>query len=300
MNEIVALPTTADPSKWTDDEKALLDAAGLVVRKRGQEPQPAPRSTVIAFLAHCHRTGLDPIARQIYAIERAGKWTIQTSIDGFRVVAERSRQYAGQVPVQWTSDGQTWVDVWVSGEPPAAARVGVLRRDFDEPLIAVARFEAYAVYDEEWVGEYPNRRKTGKRTLSEMWQKMHAEQIAKVAEALALRKAFPMDLSGLYTAEEMEQAAAAGDPQPRAGARPMLEPGTRSAQRDPLPGDDVPDAPPAEVEQGVEQVEDAEVVWDPAAAGDDEHLEAARVAAAAAFAQPLLDEPPTEIDETRP
>lgn len=230
------LPESGDPADWTADQKALLDAAGLVVRKKGKEPVPAPRSTVVAFLSHCRRTGLDPIARQIYAIERGGKWGIQVSIDGFRLVAERSRQYAGQIPVQWTADGETWVDVWVKDTPPLAVRVGVLRKDFDQPLIAVARFEAYAVYDEEWEGEYPNRRKTGRRTLSEMWRKMHAEQIAKVAEALALRKAFPMELSGLYTAEEMDQAYAI-DPEetkrPRSSAA-QLEPGTRSAQRDPI------------------------------------------------------------------
>jgi len=235
--ETIMMPTTGDPTQWSDDQKALLDAAGLVVRKKGKEPVPAPRSTVVAFLSHCRRTGLDPIARQIYAVERGGKWVIQVSIDGFRLVAERSHQYAGQIPVQWTADGETWVDVWVKDTPPLAVRVGVLRKDFDQPLIAVARFEAYAVYDEEWEGEYPNRRKTGRRTLSEMWRKMHAEQIAKVAEALALRKAFPMELSGLYTAEEMDQAYVIdGDPdasrRPRATAQ--LEPGTRSAQREPI------------------------------------------------------------------
>lgn len=238
------LPTTGDSSKWTEDQKALLDAAGLVVRKKGRDPVPAPRSTVVAFLAHCRRTGLDPIARQIYAIERGGKWGIQVSIDGFRLVAERSRQYGGQVPVQWTADGETWVDVWVSDEPPAAARVGVIRRDFTEVLYAVARFKAYAVYDEEWVGEYPNRRKTGNKTLSDMWARMHAEQIAKVAEALALRKAFPMELSGLYTDEEMDQAnSAPSAPPAQRGSGPTLEAGTRSAQRDPLP--DVPPEPEA-------------------------------------------------------
>ena len=149
----------------------------------------APRPVVEAFLAHCQRTGLDPIARQIYAIERGGKWGIQMSIDGARLVAERSREYEGQTPVQWTADGATWVDVWLDeNHPPAAARVGVYRKSFREPLYAVATFKAYSAG-------------------GPMWQKMPALMLGKCAEALALRKAFPQDLSGLYTSEEMDQAA---------------------------------------------------------------------------------------------
>ncbi|MFF2631995.1 phage recombination protein Bet [Microbacterium sp. NPDC058021] len=241
----IELPTTGDPSQWTPDQKALLDAAGLVIHKKGKDPVPAPRPTVVAFLAHCRRTGLDPIARQIYAIERGGKWGIQVSIDGLRLVAERSRQYAGQKPVQWTADGKTWVDVWVANEPPAAARVAVLRRDFAEPLVAVARFSSYVVLNDEYEGDYPNRRKTGRKVPGDMWARMPEVMIAKVAEALALRKAFPQELSGLYTEEEMDQALGA-DPAPRAprgAAEPTLAPGTRSAQRDPLPGKEPEEAP---------------------------------------------------------
>lgn len=234
MNSVIALPTTGDSSVWTDDEKALLDAAGLV-KRQGNKVEPAPRSTVVAFLAHCHRTGLDPIARQIYAVERGGKWTITVSIDGFRLVAQRSGQYAGQTPVEWTADGKTWVDVWLEKEPPAAARVGVRRRGFDEPLFAVARWSSYAVTVPDW----QNGQKVGEK-LSPMWDRMPDLMLGKVAEALALRRAFPMELSGLYTEEELDFEFSAEPEKRAASQQPKLEPGTRSAQRDPLPQDDSP------------------------------------------------------------
>lgn len=140
------------------------------------------------FALACQRTGLDPFSRQIYAIKRRSGMTIQTGIDGFRTIAEDSEKYVGQLGPWWCGADGAWTDVWLKSTPPVAAKVGVLRADFRETLWAVARTEAYRV------------------ETNELWKKMPEVMIAKCAEALALRKAFPKKLSDVYTGDEMEQA----------------------------------------------------------------------------------------------
>ena len=138
------------------------------------------------FAYACQRTGLDPFSRQIYAIRRAGKMTIQSGIDGLRSIAERTGELDGS-ETYWIGLDGTWQDVWLADKPPAAAKVIIYRKGCAHPFTGVARFADY-------------------NAGQGLWSKMGATMIAKCAEALALRKAFPANLSGVYTTDEMEQA----------------------------------------------------------------------------------------------
>lgn len=158
---------------FTDDQVALI------------KKQIAPKATddeLKLFLYQAKRTGLDPLTRQIYCIHRGGKMGIQTSIDGFRVIAERSGDYGGQDEPEFVEmDGKlTCCKIKVykfRGEIRYQASVGV------------AYWDEYFPQDNNF-----------------MWKKMPHTMLSKVAEALALRKAYPQDLSGLYTNDEMQQA----------------------------------------------------------------------------------------------
>jgi len=152
------------------------------------------------FINLCRAKRLDPLTKQIYAVKTGTGWQYFASIDGLRVIAQRSGSYLGQTAPFWCgADGQ-WRDVWLGDGAPAAAKVGVYKRGNSEPTWGVATFRSYG---------------QGKKNN---WLSMPDVMLAKCAEAIALRKAFPDDLSGVYVSEEMTEEQPS-QPQARAATR---------------------------------------------------------------------------------
>jgi len=187
MSETTALVAS---QQFDDEQIALI--------KRQIAPAGTTNDELQMFLAYAQRTCLDPFSRQIYLSERRanvnGQWVVsrkpEVTIDGFRLVAERTGKYAGQIGPEWCGTDGVWRDVWLEDKAPSAARIGVLRHDFTQPVYSVALYREYSQTNKE--GQ-PNS----------MWKKYPSVMLAKCAESLALRRAFPRELSGLYTREEM-------------------------------------------------------------------------------------------------
>ena len=166
------------PMEFTSDQ---VDLIKTTVAKGTSNNQLA------LFLYTCKKTGLDPLVKQIHCVVRNTKngpvMSIQTAIDGYRLIADRSGKYAG-------NDDPIYDDE----KNPKKATVTVYK------LVNGIRcaFTATARWDQYYPGD----------AQGFMWKKMPHLMLGKCGEALALRKAFPAELSGLYTNEEMSQADA--------------------------------------------------------------------------------------------
>lgn len=191
-----ALAVHQDQQFWTDQQMAALQQLGVATNSPGD---------LAVFFHQAQKSGLDPFKREIYMITRSGKPTIQTGIDGFYKIADRvttkTRGTWGISETYWCGDDGQWVDVWLKSGAPAAAKVIVERNGSKFTTVALTS---------EYTATGP------------MWKKMPARMIAKCAEALAIRKAFPEDLSGLYTSDEMAQAD---------NSRPAPQQGQQQARR---------------------------------------------------------------------
>ncbi|UVO12840.1 recombinase RecT [Mycobacterium sp. SVM_VP21] len=237
----------AGRSEFTPHEIAMLRQIGV------EDAEPADLDL---FFHICKRTGLDPFARQIYMIgretdvkvrvqldngnsrvetQRMMKFTIQTGIDGYRLIGVRASRAQGDQTSHdeplWRgkpgSDFDAWTDYWPeSAGQPAACKYTIWVNG--QRHTAVCNFNEYAQYK-------------GSGELTSMWKKMPANQLAKCAEAQAWRKAYPADFSGVVL-EDAAQPATIIDSEPvrsepRKGGRGL------GGLRDAVAGDDTSAAP---------------------------------------------------------
>jgi phage recombination protein Bet len=147
------------------------------------------------FIAVCQRTGLDPFGPEpeIYAIVRKskqqdGSWkaqmVLQASITGLRKAAQNTGLYGGQLGPYWCGADGKWHDVWLTLDKPAAAKVGIIRLDWKEPMWAVVKYTSYVQKGQDG---NPTR----------FWAQMPEQMLALAAERQAIRKAFPHETKGL-------------------------------------------------------------------------------------------------------
>jgi len=196
MAQNAALAIRPGQEMFDSKQRAALSVLGI---------RDATNADLAVFMHYCQKTLLDPFSKQIYMIPRREKqgdqWvtkqTIQTGIDGFRVIRDR---VCARLGVEVEYEDTIWYDadgrehtVWLSETPPTACRVVVLKNGKRFP--AVLRTAAYMATD-----------KNGNALAQ--WRTQPDHQIEKCCEAFALRRAFPNDLGGLYVDEEMSAAPA--------------------------------------------------------------------------------------------
>ena len=168
--------------------------------------QGASDDELSLFIQVCKGAQLNPFLRQAHFVpfwdSKSGteKRVIVVGIDGFRAIAEGGGQYAGNDDAVFEGEEVVMIDVWkdkkVTGQKelkvPAKATVSVWK------VIGGQRYAFTA--SARWSEYYPGGKKGAR------WHSMPYLMLGKCAEALALRKAFPKLLSGLYAQEEMDQA----------------------------------------------------------------------------------------------
>ncbi|WP_429540131.1 phage recombination protein Bet [Pseudomonas fluorescens] len=210
--------------KQPDNMPALSEDA-LVEVLSGSLYPGAERNSVVMVLAYCQAAHLDPMLKPVHIVPiwnaKAKKMqdTVMPGIGLYRIQAARTGQYAGiSDPEYGPPITAKLSDVDVTY--PEWCRVTV-KRQMSNGL--VAEFTA----NERWLENYATASKDS-AAPNAMWKRRAFAQLAKCAEAQALRKAFP-EVGSAPTADEMEGKAfeeSARDitPQPKAKSEPEALP----------------------------------------------------------------------------
>tara|TARA_B100000035_G_scaffold233718_1_gene201989 strand:- start:1336 stop:2250 length:915 start_codon:yes stop_codon:yes gene_type:complete len=162
---------------WSNEQKKLVFntvAKGLTAADQA------------LFEAVCLSSGLDPLRKEIYAVQRGNKMSIQTGIDGYLKLANQTKELNGMEVLFYDEHGEG-SEVWLKSDPPTACVVRVYRKGSDYPFTASCRFDAYT-------------------QSNHMWKKFPETMLAKATTTLALRRGFSDVISGIASADELGQA----------------------------------------------------------------------------------------------
>ncbi len=193
---------STNPQGWTDDQKKLV--FNTVAKELSRADQAL-------FEAVCLSSGLDPLRKEVYAVSRGGKMSIQTGIDGYLKLANQTKELDGMEVLFYDADG-TESEVWLKKDPPAACLVRVYRKGAQYPFTASCRFDAYS-------------------QSNNMWKKFPETMLAKATTTLALRRGFADVIAGIASADEMDQAGLAA-PEALSQGTPVAAP-SRSRPKPP-------------------------------------------------------------------
>ena len=177
--------TTVTKQTLTQEDIQTLVSSNII-------PAGTPPATIKFFAKVCYEKKLSPFSNQIHLIKRGDKYSIQTGIDGLRAIADRTGLYAGSDDCVYDEGLSHYEMIEKKRDHPVVAKVTVYKMVGKErvPFTASAIWNEYAPQQD---------------AMKFMWKKMGFLMLGKCAEALALRKAFPDELSSLYTEEEMHQ-----------------------------------------------------------------------------------------------
>jgi phage recombination protein Bet len=187
----------------------------------------AKLESIRMVLGYCKAAGLDPMQKPVHIVPmkvstgekdergwdiKADRDVIMPGVGLYRTQASRSGQYAGvsdpefgptkklaYVTERWVDNdsgrGRSKISAEAHIEYPEWCRVSVTRIVGGEPREFSAR--------EYWLENYATKGSSSDEPNA-MWKKRPFAQLAKCAEAQALRKAFPEMTGSQPTAEEME------------------------------------------------------------------------------------------------
>lgn len=132
------------------------------------------------FASFCRSTGLNPFKKEIWFIKvNGGRVQMMTGINGYLAIANAHPQFDGmEVDVTTTPQGV-----------PVKATAKVYRKDRRFPSVGIALMAEF-------------------RKDTPIWKSMPSVMLTKCAKTIALREAFPQEMNGLYTEEEMPAAYA--------------------------------------------------------------------------------------------